>query len=62
VALGRVAWRAVAEATPLIYVPPLAVLALALAVPVALAIANLLAAIPGHRVARLRPADVLRTE
>ena len=62
VALGRVAWRAVAEATPLVYVPPLAVLALALAVPVALAIANLLAAIPGHRAARLRPAEVLRTE
>jgi len=62
VALGRLAWRAVAYATPLVYVAPLAVFALALAVPVALAIANVLAAVPGHRAARLRPAEVLRTE
>jgi ABC-type lipoprotein release transport system permease subunit len=50
------------EATPLVYVAPLAFLALALAVPVALAIANVLAAIPGQRAVRLRPAEVLRTE
>jgi ABC-type lipoprotein release transport system permease subunit len=62
VALGRVAWRVVAEATPMVYVAPLAVLALLLVVPVALLVANLLAALPGHRAARLRPADVLRTE
>ena len=62
VALGRVAWRVVAEATPMVYVAPLAVLALLLVVPVALLVANLLAALPGHRAARLRPAEVLRTE
>jgi hypothetical protein len=61
-ALGRLAWRAVADATPMIYVAPLAVLALALAVPVALTVANLVAALPGQRAARLRPAEVLRTE
>ncbi|MGH9187121.1 MAG: hypothetical protein ACRD0U_15085 [Acidimicrobiales bacterium] len=44
------------------YVPPVAVLALLLVVPVALVIANLLAAVPGHRAAHLHPADVLRTE
>jgi ABC-type lipoprotein release transport system permease subunit len=62
VALGRVTWRLVAEATPMVYVEPLAVLALVVVGPAALLIANLLAAVPGHRAARLRPAEVLRTE
>jgi hypothetical protein len=62
VALGRVTWRLVAEATPMVYVEPLALLALVVVVPAALLIANLLAAVPGHRAARLRPAEVLRTE
>jgi ABC-type lipoprotein release transport system permease subunit len=52
----------VAESTPMVYVAPLAILALLLVVPVALVIANLLAAIPGYRAAHLRPAEVLRTE
>ena len=62
VIVGRVAWRAVAEQTPMVYVPPTAVLALLLAVPAALLVANLLAALPGERAARLQPAEVLRTE
>jgi ABC-type lipoprotein release transport system permease subunit len=33
-----------------------------LIVPVALVLANVLAAVPGHRAARLHPAEVLRTE
>ena len=62
VALGRVTWRLVADATPMVYVEPLAVVALLVVAPAALVVANLLAAVPGHRAARLRPAEVLRTE
>ena len=45
-ALGRALWRAVAESTPLHYVPPVALLALALVAPVVLVVVNLLAAPP----------------
>jgi hypothetical protein len=62
VALGRTLWRAVADYTPLQYVPPTAPTALLLVVPSALLVANLLAAWPGHQAARLRVAHVLRAE
>ena len=62
VALGRTTWRAVADYTPLEYVPPVALLALLLVGPLALLVANLLAAWPGQQVARLRIAQVLRAE
>jgi len=61
-ALGRVLWHAAADTTPLAYQPPLAALALALIVPVALLVANLLAAWPARRAARLRAGQILRTE
>jgi hypothetical protein len=61
-ALGRVLWHAAANMTPLAYQPPLAALALLLIVPLALLIANLLAAWPARRAARLRTAHILRTE
>lgn len=61
-ALGRTVWRAVADYTPIQYVPPLAVTALLLVAPAALVLANLLAAWPGRRAARLRIATVLRAE
>ena len=61
-ALGRSIWRAVAGFTPLAYHPPLAVWALLLIGPIALLAANTLAAWPEHRAARLRTAQVLRTE
>lgn len=61
-ALGRGLWRAVADFTPLQYVPPLAVWALLLVAPAALLAANLLAAWPGRRAAGLRIAQVLRAE
>jgi hypothetical protein len=61
-ALGRAAWRMVADSTPLAYHPPLAIWALALICPLALLAANLLAAWPGQRAAQLRSAQVLRTE
>ena len=62
IAAGRLVWRLVTDATPMIYAEPVALLTLLLVVPVALLIANVLAAIPGHRAARIRPAEVLRTE
>jgi ABC-type antimicrobial peptide transport system permease subunit len=61
-ALGRVLWRLVADITPLQYETPLALLALLLAAPVALLVANALAAWPGRQAARLRIAHVLRAE
>ena len=60
--LGRTVWRVVAQSTPLAYQPPLAGWALLLIAPLALLAANLLAAWPGHRAARLRSAQILRTE
>jgi ABC-type antimicrobial peptide transport system permease subunit len=62
VALGRTLWRAAADMAPLAYVPPLAPWALLLIAPVALLAANLLAAWPARRAARLRTAQILRTE
>jgi ABC-type lipoprotein release transport system permease subunit len=62
VATGRISWRWVAESTPLLYVAPIAGLAVALAVPATLAVANGLAALPARRAARLRAVEVLRTE
>jgi hypothetical protein len=61
-ALGRVLWRAAADMTPLAYRPPLAALALLLVVPLALLVANLLAAWPARRAARLHAGQILRTE
>ncbi|MEO3857635.1 ABC transporter permease [Acrocarpospora sp. B8E8] len=62
VAFGRVLWRIVADTTPLLYQPPVAVWALILIGPAVLFIANLLAAWPGHLAARLRVGHVLRAE
>jgi hypothetical protein len=60
--LGRVLWHAAANMTPLAYQPPLATLALLLITPAALLAANLLAAWPARRAARLRTARILRAE
>jgi len=62
VALGRSLWRGAADILPLAYYPPLALLALLLIGPLALVAANLLAAWPARRAARLRTAQILRTE
>lgn len=61
-ALGRTLWRVVADATPLLYVPPVAGAALALIAPLVLVVATLLAALPGQRAARLPLGQVLRAE
>jgi hypothetical protein len=55
-------WRLVSDTTPLQYIPPVAFWTLVLIVPLALAIANLLAALPGRLAARMHVANVLRAE
>jgi hypothetical protein len=60
--LGRTLWRAVANFTPVAYQAPVAVWALLLVGPAAVAAANLLAAWPQQRAVRLRAGEVLRTE
>lgn len=62
IAAGRLSWRWVADATPLLYVAPIAAFAIIGVIPASLLLANVLAAVPARRAARLRPADVLRTE
>jgi uncharacterized membrane protein len=62
VATGRLLWQLVAHITPVQYQPPVALLALLLAVPVAVLVANALATWPGRHAARLRIAAVLRAE
>ena len=62
IALGRVLWHAAADMTPLVYEPPIALIALLLIAPVALLAANLLAAWPARRAARLHAGQILRTE
>jgi hypothetical protein len=59
---GRLLWKQLAESFPVAYVPPLALLSMLLIVPVAIVIANVIAAGPAHAATRIRPARVLRTE
>ena len=62
VALGRTLWRVVAERTPVQYVPPLALFAVLVVVPMSVLVANVLAAYPGRRAVRQRISTVLRAE
>jgi hypothetical protein len=62
VAVGRTAWRWLADDFPLVYVPPLAIAAVVLVAAVAIALANALAAGPAHVATRIRPAEALRVE
>ena len=59
---GRVIWRWLAHSFPVVYVPPIAILAIVVVIPVAVALANLLAAWPARSAARIRPAEALRAE
>ena len=59
---GRLAWHWIAERTPLIYVAPIATVAVLASIPVTLLLANALAALPARRAARISTAEVLRTE
>ena len=62
VALGRTLWRAAADMAPLAYHPPVALWVLLLIGPLALLTANLLAAWPARRAARLPTGQILRAE
>lgn len=62
IALGRVIWRLIADNTPMAYVAPGTALAALLVVAAALLLANLLAALPGQRAARLPVHRILRAE
>jgi NitT/TauT family transport system substrate-binding protein len=59
---SRLVWRSLADSFPVVYVPPIAIAAILLVVPAALAVANLLAALPARAAARIRPAEALRVE
>jgi ABC-type antimicrobial peptide transport system permease subunit len=60
--IGQAGWHLVANRVPLRYVQPLALLAMIVVVPAALALVNALALAPGRRAARFQPAQVLRSE
>ena len=62
IAAGRVVWRTLARLMPVAHVPPDALWVVLVCVPVALVVANLLAAQPGEQAARLRLGQVLRAE
>jgi hypothetical protein len=61
-AVGRVAWRAVAENTPMLAVIPSPILGLALVLPVTVLAANLAGARPAWRASRTSPAAHLRVD
>jgi ABC-type lipoprotein release transport system permease subunit len=62
VAVGRITWRWLADEFPVVYVPPVALIAVLVVAAVALLIANVLAAGPAHAATRIRPAEALRVE
>jgi hypothetical protein len=62
IAVGRLAWRWLADDFPIVYVPPAALLAVLGVAAIALALANALAAGPAHAATRIRPAEALRVE
>jgi predicted lysophospholipase L1 biosynthesis ABC-type transport system permease subunit len=62
IAVGRLAWRWLADDFPIVYVPPAAVLGVLVVAGIAIAIANALAAGPAHAATRIRPAEALRVE
>ncbi len=59
---GQRFWRALATTFPLVYATPLALVTVILVVPLALVVANLLAAGPAHAATRISPAGALRVE
>jgi hypothetical protein len=62
IGVGRLGWRAIAERVPLSEVPPLALTAALLLIPVTIFAANVLALWPGRVVLSQSPADELRVE
>jgi FtsX-like permease family len=62
IAVGRLSWRWLADDFPLVYAPPLALVAVVAMAGIAIGIANLLAAGPAHAATRIQPAEALRVE
>jgi len=62
VVVGRQVWHLLADSLSFVYVGPLAGIVLLLTVPVALAVLGIMALWPARGAARLRTAEVLRTE
>jgi putative ABC transport system permease protein len=62
VAGGRWAWRYLATQLGVLPEPAIPLTAIVIAIPAALVVANLIAAVPGQAAARTPPAAVLRTE
>jgi hypothetical protein len=62
VAGGRWAWRYLATQLGVLPEPAVPLIAIVIAIPAALVVANLIAAAPGQAAARIPPAAVLRTE
>lgn len=62
IVMGRLAWSVVTGRVPLENVPPWPLIGIALMVPAAVVIANVVALLPSRRAARLQPAQILRAE
>jgi hypothetical protein len=62
VVIGRLAWRTLGEELGIVPDPATPALALALALPVTLVLANLMAVVPGLMAGRVQPAVALRSE
>src|SRR6185295_3524175 len=62
IAVGRAAWRWLADDFPIVYVPPAALLAVFAVAAIAIVLANVLAAGPAHAATRIKPAEALRVE
>jgi ABC-type antimicrobial peptide transport system permease subunit len=62
IVVGRAVGKQLAVSFPVVYVPPLALVAVVLIVPTAIIIVNAPAAGPAHAATRIRPAQALRTE
>jgi hypothetical protein len=59
---GRTIWRWLANEYPVVYTPPIEVVAVLLVIPAALLVVNAIAVGPGRAAARIRPAEALRVE
>jgi hypothetical protein len=59
---GRMIWRWLANDYPVVYVPPIELVAVLLVIPAALLVVNAIAVAPGRAAARIRPAEALRVE
>jgi ABC-type lipoprotein release transport system permease subunit len=62
VVVGRQVWRTLADSLSFVYVGPLAWLVMVALVPIALLLLGAMAVWPARAAARLRTAEVLRTE